>query len=78
VVAFVAPKLVGGNEPKSPTAGWGVQYMTQALILQEPSLRTFEEDACIEGYVPGAHRRIAEPVGEATADGDHPQGPAGG
>lgn len=64
IVAFVAPKLVGGNEPKAPTAGWGVQYMTQALVLQEPRVRCFGTDVCIEGYVPGAHRRIAEPVGE--------------
>jgi diaminohydroxyphosphoribosylaminopyrimidine deaminase / 5-amino-6-(5-phosphoribosylamino)uracil reductase len=64
VVAFVAPKLCGGNEMKCPTAGWGVQYMTQALVLDEPVARPFGTDICFEGYVPGPHRQIAAPVGE--------------
>ncbi len=67
IVAFVSPKLVGGNLLKSPTAGWGVQFMTQALELEEPVSRIFDEDVCIEGYVPGTHRRIAEPVGEGAS-----------
>jgi diaminohydroxyphosphoribosylaminopyrimidine deaminase/5-amino-6-(5-phosphoribosylamino)uracil reductase len=67
VVAFIAPKLCGGNEMKCPTAGWGVQYMSQALTLDEPVSRCFGSDVCVEGYVPGHRRKIAEPTGEAAA-----------
>lgn len=67
VITFIAPKLVGGNEPKTPVTGWGVQFMTQAIVLEEQEVRLFGDDVCIEGYVPGPHRQIAVPVGEAVS-----------
>jgi diaminohydroxyphosphoribosylaminopyrimidine deaminase/5-amino-6-(5-phosphoribosylamino)uracil reductase len=51
VIAFVAPKIVGGEDDKSPITGWGVQTMQQALTLQNTTIRHFEDDVCIEGYV---------------------------
>ena len=66
VVAFVAPKIVGGKEPMAPTAGWAVPYMTQALVLEDVRTRLFGSDICMEGYVPGAQRRIAVPTGEGA------------
>ena len=67
VMTFVAPKMVGGNDPKTPVTGWGVQFMTQAIVLEEQEVRLFGDDVCIEGYVPGPHRRIAVPMGEAVS-----------
>ncbi len=67
VMTFIAPKLVGGNEPKTPVTGWGVQFMSQAIVLEEQEVRLFGDDICIEGYVPGPHRQIAVPVGETIA-----------
>ena len=67
VMTFVAPKLVGGNDPKTPVTGWGVQFMTQAIVLEEQEVRLFGDDVCVEGYVPGPHRQIGVPVGEAVS-----------
>ncbi|MCX7963110.1 MAG: bifunctional diaminohydroxyphosphoribosylaminopyrimidine deaminase/5-amino-6-(5-phosphoribosylamino)uracil reductase RibD [Candidatus Sumerlaea chitinivorans] len=51
VVAFVAPKIVGGKNAKIPIAGWGVLHMDRALSLSDVSIRSFGSDVCIEGYI---------------------------
>lgn len=64
VIAFVAPKVVGGDHAKSPISGWGVPGMKKALILENVVTRTFDEDVCLEGYVTGPYRSLS-PMGEA-------------
>lgn len=56
VIAFMAPKIVGGEDGKTPISGWGVSSMHEALSLEEVSIRTFETDVCLEGYVPVEYR----------------------
>jgi diaminohydroxyphosphoribosylaminopyrimidine deaminase/5-amino-6-(5-phosphoribosylamino)uracil reductase len=51
VVAFVAPKIVGGKNAKIPIAGWGVLHMDRALALSDVTIRSFGTDVCIEGYI---------------------------
>ena len=62
VVAFFAPKIVGGEEGQHVLAGWGVRTMKQAIPLQEVAIRHFGTDVCVEGYV---HHGI----GRASASG---------
>ncbi len=47
VYAFIAPKLVGGQNAKSPVSGYGVEYMADAYKLNEPSIIRFKEDIMI-------------------------------
>lgn len=52
VIAFVAPKIVGGADDKSPIMNWGVPTMHEALSLSNTTIRHFGDDVCIEGYLP--------------------------
>lgn len=63
VIAFVAPKMIGGDEAKRPIAGWGVATMKRALVLEDVRTRTFDEDMCLEGYVSSQFRQLT-PMGE--------------
>lgn len=58
IIAFVAPKVVGGDADKSPIMGWGLPSMNQALTLEDTRIHTFQEDVCIEGYVSDAFRDL--------------------
>ncbi|MBN2898001.1 MAG: bifunctional diaminohydroxyphosphoribosylaminopyrimidine deaminase/5-amino-6-(5-phosphoribosylamino)uracil reductase RibD [Clostridia bacterium] len=51
VISIVAPKLVGGRYGKTPVSGTGVEYMSEALILNQLSCRMLGEDVLIEGYL---------------------------
>lgn len=51
VQAYIAPKLVGGKNAKSPVSGEGFQKMSEAILLKDPKIRTFSEDIYIESKV---------------------------
>ena len=51
VHAFIAPKLIGGLSAASPFAGAGVERMSDALLLDEPNVRTLGDDVYISGRV---------------------------
>jgi diaminohydroxyphosphoribosylaminopyrimidine deaminase/5-amino-6-(5-phosphoribosylamino)uracil reductase len=51
IVAFVAPKIIGGRMLRSPVEDLGLSLMDKALQLKRPRWRVFEEDICLEGYV---------------------------
>lgn len=51
VVAFVAPKILGGTELRSPVEGLGIMTMEQSLQLFRPTWTAFEGDMCVEGYL---------------------------
>ena len=51
VYAFVAPKLVGGTQIKSPVTGDGIKWMKDAIELEDTSLQTFGKDIMITGVV---------------------------
>lgn len=52
VLAFIAPKIVGGIASPSPVGDLGFSQMTQALNLERVSFRSVGEDCLIEGYFP--------------------------
>lgn len=52
VMAFIAPKIIGGREAPSPVANLGLTKMTQALQLEQVTMRAVGPDFLIEGYLP--------------------------
>jgi diaminohydroxyphosphoribosylaminopyrimidine deaminase/5-amino-6-(5-phosphoribosylamino)uracil reductase len=52
VIAFIAPKIIGGATGFSPVGDLGLEKMTQALPLEKVTLRSLGTDWLIEGYLP--------------------------
>lgn len=51
VLAFVAPKIVGGQAAPSPIGDLGLSQMTEALTLERITLKAIDRDFLISGYV---------------------------
>lgn len=51
VNAFIAPKLIGGKNAKTPVGGLGKDLMKDAVILKAIDIHRFEDDIMIEGYI---------------------------
>ncbi len=51
VYAFIAPKIVGGKDAKTPVEGLGIAKMSQALQLQEVETLASGTDILIHGLV---------------------------
>lgn len=52
VLAFIAPKIVGGKTAPSPVGDLGLATMTDALVLEGVTWRQLGADYVMEGYVP--------------------------
>jgi diaminohydroxyphosphoribosylaminopyrimidine deaminase / 5-amino-6-(5-phosphoribosylamino)uracil reductase len=52
ILAFIAPKIVGGQLAPSPVGELGFTTMDQALTLERVQWRTVGSDLLIEGYLP--------------------------
>lgn len=53
VVAFIAPIIIGGKEAKTAVAGKGVDKVVDSIKLGRVSIRNFDKDIMISGYVEG-------------------------
>lgn len=51
VVSFLAPKIIGGQEAKTPIEGNGVNLVNQAIVLENLSYKLVENDLMITGYI---------------------------
>lgn len=51
VHAFVAPKIVGGQDSLTPLAGRGVSQMTEALQLRRATINCTGDDIHVHGYL---------------------------
>ncbi|MGL5794285.1 MAG: bifunctional diaminohydroxyphosphoribosylaminopyrimidine deaminase/5-amino-6-(5-phosphoribosylamino)uracil reductase RibD [Waterburya sp.] len=51
VMAFIAPKIIGGISAPSPVGDLGLITMTSALQLQQVTTRTIDSDILVEGYL---------------------------
>lgn len=51
VLAYIAPKLAGGKEAKTPVEGTGIERMAQAIRLEHSSVTRIGEDFLIESEV---------------------------
>lgn len=52
VLAFIAPKLIGGQTAPSPLGDLGLTQMTQALQLERVRWQSVGPDLLVEGYLP--------------------------
>ena len=52
-MTFIAPKIIGGKDAKTPVEGVGIELMQDALKLRDISITRFDDDFLIEGYVEG-------------------------
>ena len=52
IMAFIAPKIIGGNHAPTPVGDLGLASMTQALPLERVSWRIIGSDCLVEGYLP--------------------------
>lgn len=51
VYAFIAPKLIGGADAKTPVEGQGFELMSQAVRLTDVHTEMIEEDILIRGII---------------------------
>jgi diaminohydroxyphosphoribosylaminopyrimidine deaminase/5-amino-6-(5-phosphoribosylamino)uracil reductase len=52
VLAFIAPKIVGGKTAPSPVGDLGLALMTEAITLERVTWRPVGSDCMLEGYLP--------------------------
>ncbi|MCG9891013.1 MAG: bifunctional diaminohydroxyphosphoribosylaminopyrimidine deaminase/5-amino-6-(5-phosphoribosylamino)uracil reductase RibD [Thermosynechococcaceae cyanobacterium MS004] len=52
VLAFIAPKIIGGRDAPAPVGELGLSQMTQALSLERVSFYTIGSDYLLTGYIP--------------------------
>ena len=51
VMAFIAPKIIGGTSASSPVGELGLSKMTDALQLKDVEIKAIDSDILIEGYL---------------------------
>jgi diaminohydroxyphosphoribosylaminopyrimidine deaminase/5-amino-6-(5-phosphoribosylamino)uracil reductase len=51
IMAFIAPKIVGGQGSPTPVGDLGFSAMTDALTLERVSWRAVGADCLVEGYL---------------------------
>jgi diaminohydroxyphosphoribosylaminopyrimidine deaminase/5-amino-6-(5-phosphoribosylamino)uracil reductase len=52
IMAFIAPKIIGGDHAPTPVGNLGLTSMTEALPLERVSWRVVGSDCLVEGYLP--------------------------
>ncbi|WP_207657397.1 bifunctional diaminohydroxyphosphoribosylaminopyrimidine deaminase/5-amino-6-(5-phosphoribosylamino)uracil reductase RibD [Clostridium cochlearium] len=48
---FIAPKILGGENSKTPVEGEGTKYVKDCIKLKNLSIKNFKEDILIEGFI---------------------------
>ncbi|QZY55428.1 bifunctional diaminohydroxyphosphoribosylaminopyrimidine deaminase/5-amino-6-(5-phosphoribosylamino)uracil reductase RibD [Crassaminicella profunda] len=51
IISFIAPKIIGGIDAKTPIGGQGFQYMKDAILLKDMKVSTIHDDLMIEAYI---------------------------
>jgi diaminohydroxyphosphoribosylaminopyrimidine deaminase/5-amino-6-(5-phosphoribosylamino)uracil reductase len=59
VHVFIANKLAGGADAPTPLEGWGVEQMSQAVELREPTIEQLEGDVHIHGRIANSASPLA-------------------
>lgn len=52
ILAFIAPKIIGGSHAPTPVGDLGLTTMTEALHLERVRWRVVGSDCLVEGYLP--------------------------
>ncbi|WP_099189479.1 bifunctional diaminohydroxyphosphoribosylaminopyrimidine deaminase/5-amino-6-(5-phosphoribosylamino)uracil reductase RibD [Tepidibacter mesophilus] len=50
-ITFIAPKIIGGGNAKTPVGGIGIEHIKNAIELENIKVIMFEQDIMIEGYL---------------------------
>jgi len=53
VMAFIAPKLIGGKTAPGPIGGAGIEQLSKAVLFRNIQVSQIGEDILIEGYAVG-------------------------
>jgi diaminohydroxyphosphoribosylaminopyrimidine deaminase/5-amino-6-(5-phosphoribosylamino)uracil reductase len=56
ILAFIAPKIIGGSHAPTPVGDLGFDSMTQALLLERVRWRVVGSDCLVEGYLPSKNQ----------------------
>lgn len=51
VISFMAPKIIGGTDAKTPVGGKGIKNINQAITLKDMEVSKIDEDIMIQGYI---------------------------
>jgi diaminohydroxyphosphoribosylaminopyrimidine deaminase/5-amino-6-(5-phosphoribosylamino)uracil reductase len=51
VITFISPKIIGGNDAKTPVGGEGKEFVKDAFFLKDIEVLRFDTDIMIEGYL---------------------------
>lgn len=51
ILCFIAPKIIGGNNAKTPVGGQGKALVRDAVKLSNININSFKDDVLIEGYI---------------------------
>ena len=51
IVAFMGPRIIGGESLMTPLVDLGIQKMRSAIQLKNVTVKSFGTDACVEGYI---------------------------
>lgn len=51
IIAFISPKIIGGRSALTPVEGKGFDLMSKAVKLSNISIKNFDDDICISGYL---------------------------
>ena len=51
IMAFIAPKIIGGASAASPVGDLGLEKMSDALALEDVTLHQIDRDILVEGYL---------------------------
>ena len=52
ILAFIAPKIIGGSDAPTPVGELGFSTMMEALQLERVTVKSIDSDCLIEGYLP--------------------------
>ncbi|MEO3704169.1 bifunctional diaminohydroxyphosphoribosylaminopyrimidine deaminase/5-amino-6-(5-phosphoribosylamino)uracil reductase RibD [Trichormus azollae] len=52
ILAFIAPKIIGGSHAPTPVGDLGFTTMTEALLLENVCWRVVGSDCLVQGYLP--------------------------
>lgn len=58
VYAYIAPKIIGGQQAPAPISGLGIAHMNDAFTLEHTEIFSFEPDILICGDIPDAFRDL--------------------
>lgn len=59
ILAFIAPKLIGGQTAPTPIGDLGLTQMTQAIELQQLTWQAIGQDLLVEGYLSQTNKWVS-------------------